>query len=172
MSKPLSPLFGLLVALLTLVPLQARAQEGVTLEPSTVPATGRQEAILTAERFGRFAVLAESDQGTALQGKAFLCALTAGGTEQAYAAAGYNHYTLRELLRPLEQTATLCGMRYLPPFALFGARTAREEGRVGRHAADWRRVLEALRDETLDLARAERLPRLNDDLDALLEESA
>ena len=77
-----------------------------------------------------------------------------------------------KLLQPLEQTAALCGMRYLPPFALFGARTALEEGRVDRHAADWRRVLEALRDDTLDLAKVESLPRLNDNLDALLEESA
>lgn len=115
---------------------------------------------------------AYGDQGTELQGKLFLCALTAGGTEDGYATSGYNHYTLRELLHPLEQTATLCGMRYLPPFALFGARTALEEGRIARHAADWRRVLEALRDKTLDLAQAEMLPRLNENLAALLEASA
>ncbi|NCF20462.1 MAG: flavodoxin family protein [Haliea sp.] len=115
---------------------------------------------------------AYGDHGTALRGKLFLCALTAGGSEEGYTAYGYNHYTLPELLQPLEQTAALCGMRYLPPFALFGARTALEEGRVDRHAADWRRVLEALRDDTLDLAKVESLPRLNDNLDALLEESA
>ena len=115
---------------------------------------------------------AYGDHGTALRGKLFLCALTAGGSEEGYTAYGYNHYTLPELLQPLEQTAALCGMRFLPPFALFGARTALEEGRVDRHAADWRRVLEALRDDTLDLAKVESLPRLNDNLDALLEESA
>jgi putative NADPH-quinone reductase len=115
---------------------------------------------------------AYGDHGTALRGKLFLCALTAGGSEEGYTAYGYNHYTLPELLQPLEQTAALCGMRYLPPFALFGARTALEEGRVDRHAADWRRVLEALRDDTLDLAKVESLPRLNDNLDALLEEYA
>ncbi|NCF21223.1 MAG: flavodoxin family protein [Haliea sp.] len=114
---------------------------------------------------------AYGDEGTALQGKLFLCALTAGGTEEGYAASGYNHYTLRELLQPLEQTATLCGMRYLPPFALYGARTALEEGRVGRHAEAWRRVLEALRDDRLDLDTAETLPRLNHKLDELLEVS-
>lgn len=115
---------------------------------------------------------AYGDHGTALRGKLFLCALTAGGSEEGYTAYGYNHYTLPELLQPLEQTAALCGMRFLPPFALFGARTALEEGRVDRHAADWRRVLEALRDDTLDLAKVESLPRLNDNLDALLEEYA
>ena len=115
---------------------------------------------------------AYGENGAALDGKLFLCALTAGGTEEGYAAAGYNHYTLRELLQPLEQTAALCGMRYLPPFALFGARTALEEGRVDRHASAWRRVLEALRDETLNLAAVDTLPRLNDNLEALLEKSA
>jgi putative NADPH-quinone reductase len=107
-------------------------------------------------------------EGTALRGKTFLCALTAGGIETAYRAEGYNHYGVRELLRPLEQTATLCGMRPLAPFALFGARTAVEEGRVDAHVADWRRVLAGLRDGTLDLERAEGVERLNEDLDALL----
>ena len=46
--------------------------------------------------------------GTALVGKIFTCMLTAGGTEDGYADTGYNHYSLRELLRPLEQTANLC----------------------------------------------------------------
>ena len=106
--------------------------------------------------------------GTALHGKIFFNALTAGGAEPAYCAAGYNHFTIRELLRPLEQTALLCGMLYLPPFALFGARTAVEEGRVAAHVADWVRVLEALRDDRLDLHAARDLPRLNVDLDAII----
>ena len=65
--------------------------------------------------------------GTALHGKVFFNALTAGGLEAAYRAEGYNHFTIRELLHPNEQTARLCGMIYLPPFALFGSRTAIDE---------------------------------------------
>ncbi len=106
--------------------------------------------------------------GTALRGKIFFNALTAGGPEPAYRAQGYNHFSIRELLRPLEQTALLCGMIYLPPFALFGARTAVEEGRVQAHVADWVRVLEALRDGRLDITAAQSLPRLNADLDAII----
>ena len=109
--------------------------------------------------------------GTALHGKTFLCAITAGGPEAAYRAEGFNHFTLRELLRPLEQTAILCGMRYLAPFALFGARTAVDEGRVGQHVSDWVLLLEAMRDGAVDLATAEALPRLNADLDSLVEDS-
>ncbi len=110
-------------------------------------------------------------KGTALHGKIFFNALTAGGIEAAYCAEGYNHFTIRELLHPLEQTAVLCGMTYLPPFALFGSRSAVEEGRIGRHVADWMRVLKALRDDRLDIATAQNLPRLNGDLNAILKEA-
>jgi putative NADPH-quinone reductase len=111
---------------------------------------------------------AYGSEGNALNGKLFLCALTAGGAESAYRAEGYNHYTIRELIRPLEQTAALCGMQFLPPFALLGARTAVEEGRLQQHVDDWRRVLEALRTGQLDLERAGNLPRLNDNLTDLI----
>jgi putative NADPH-quinone reductase len=109
--------------------------------------------------------------GTALQGKIFLSALTAGGPEVAYCAQGYNHFTIRELLQPLEQTAILCGMLYLPPFALFSALTAVDDGRVNTHVIDWVRVLEALRDDRLDITAAQDLTQLNGDLDAIIRGS-
>ena len=104
----------------------------------------------------------------ALNGKLFFNALTAGGPQAAYCAAGYNHFTIRELLYPLEQMARLCGMVYLPPFALFGARTAVDEGRMPGHVADWVRVLVALREDRLDLAAARSRTTLNADLATLL----
>ena len=52
---------------------------------------------------------AYGSEGTALHGKVFFNALTAGGLEAAYCAEGYNHFTIRELLHPIEQTAMLCG---------------------------------------------------------------
>lgn len=112
---------------------------------------------------------AYGSKGTALHGKILLNAISAGGAEAAYCSEGYNHFTLRELLHPLEQTALLCGMTYLAPFALFGSRTAVEEGRLDTHVADWLRVLEALRDGRLDIERAQALPRLNSDLDELIK---
>jgi putative NADPH-quinone reductase len=108
-------------------------------------------------------------EGTALRGKIFFNALTAGGLEAAYCKEGYNHFAIRALLHPLEQTAALCGMLYLPPFALFGARTAVEEGRLTAHTAAWVSVLEALRDDRLDLQRARRLPVLNGDLNSIIK---
>jgi len=99
-------------------------------------------------------------EGNALHGKWFLCALTAGGRADAYREEGLNHYTIRELLRPLEQTAVLCGMRFLPPYTLFGARTAVEEGRVVEHVEGWVAALEKLTAGDIDVSAAEETERL------------
>ncbi len=109
-------------------------------------------------------------EGVALHGKLFFSALTAGGAAAAYRADGFNHFTIRQLLYPLEQTALHCGMIYLPPFALFSARTALEEGRIEAHVADWVRLLKALRDGRLDIVSAQRLSKLNADLNAIIRE--
>jgi len=100
--------------------------------------------------------------GTALAGKLFLAAMTTAGAAEAYSAEGYNRFTIRELLAPLEQTATLCGMRYLAPFVLHGARSAREEGRISDHLDQWEHLLEALVHDHIDLDAAAGAPRLND----------
>ncbi|MGF1702067.1 NAD(P)H-dependent oxidoreductase [Photobacterium makurazakiensis] len=108
--------------------------------------------------------------GTALHGKTFLCALTAGGAESAYHSEGYNHYTLRELLHPLEQTAKLTGMCYLAPFVLFDSRTAVEEKRIQQHIQDWLSVLAALRNNMIEMNAASHVGTLNSDLTAILKE--
>lgn len=100
--------------------------------------------------------------GTALHGKVFFHALTAGGPEHSYQADGYHQATLEELLRPLEHTMSMCGFRYLPPFVLFGARTAVEEGRVEIHAQQWQQLLQALSEDAIDLDTAGAAARLND----------
>ena len=110
--------------------------------------------------------------GNALAGKQLLCAVTAGGSEAAYRSSGSNHYPIRELLRPLEQTASLCGMVYLPPFALFGARTALEEGKVGRHVDRWLQTLAWLRNDRIDPELASRADRLEECLQFGQEEQA
>lgn len=104
---------------------------------------------------------AYGSKGTALLGKTFLCALTAGGTEDAYQTEGYNHFTIGELLQPIEQMARLTNMNYLPPFALFGARTAADEGRVGEHVEAWKTALTALVQDRIDLKKAQEAEQLN-----------
>ena len=105
--------------------------------------------------------------GTALHGKRLLNALTPGGRETAYCREGYNHFTIRELLAPIEQTARLCGMEYVPPFVVHGT-LGMSPAEVAGHAADWRRTVEALRDGRMDVGRAREARRLNLDLEAVI----
>jgi glutathione-regulated potassium-efflux system ancillary protein KefG len=46
--------------------------------------------------------------------------VTTGGAEAAYQLEGFHGSTLDEFLRPLQRTVTLCGMTWLPPFAVHG----------------------------------------------------
>lgn len=91
--------------------------------------------------------------GAALQGKLMFNAVTTGGGEDAYRREGYNRFTMRELLAPFDQTAYLCGMTYLAPFVVHGALRLVGESTAPAVAA-YRKLLEAVRDERLDLAKA------------------
>ena len=62
--------------------------------------------------------------GTALRGKDCWLVASTGGPESSYHPQGYNRYFFDAFLPPYEQTAALCGMRFLPPMMLHGARTA------------------------------------------------
>jgi glutathione-regulated potassium-efflux system ancillary protein KefG len=104
--------------------------------------------------------------GTKLAGKSLLSAITTGGPEDAYSRTGLNHFTLRELLAPFEQTARLCGMTWLPPFAIHGTQRSNQV-EFEAHADDYRRILGALRDQKISGAAASKLPRLNSNLGAL-----
>nr|WP_252354060.1 NAD(P)H-dependent oxidoreductase [Acetobacter sp. P5B1] len=57
--------------------------------------------------------------GDKLVGKEFIVFTTIGAPEHAYHAAGFNNYTLDELLRPIEQSIRYVGGVYLPPFAIY-----------------------------------------------------
>ena len=108
--------------------------------------------------------------GTALNGKLFFSAVTTGGPREAYCAEGYNNFTLRQMMAPLEQTANLCGMTYLPPFVLHSARSARENGRIEPHLEMWEDLLDALTHEHLDIAIASGAETLNDAMATALKE--
>jgi glutathione-regulated potassium-efflux system ancillary protein KefF len=65
--------------------------------------------------------------GTALQGKDCWLVATTGGPERSYHPQSYNRYFFDAFLPPYEQTAALCGMRFLPPLLFHGARSASAE---------------------------------------------
>lgn len=69
--------------------------------------------------------------GTSLAGKYIFNIITTGGTKEVYNKSGYNRYTIREFLVPFEQTATLCKMKYLPPFAIQGTHRLNDEQMQG-----------------------------------------
>jgi glutathione-regulated potassium-efflux system ancillary protein KefF len=71
--------------------------------------------------------------GTALRGKDLWLAATTGGPESSYHPQSYNRYFFDAFLPPYEQTAALCGMRFLPPLLLHGAHRAADDT-VARHA--------------------------------------
>ena len=58
--------------------------------------------------------------GKALHNKICLNVITTGGSKEMYCSEGNNSFTVRQFLRPFEQTATLCGMTYFPPFTVMG----------------------------------------------------
>jgi glutathione-regulated potassium-efflux system ancillary protein KefG len=108
-------------------------------------------------------------RGTALRGKKLMCAVSTGAGEEAYRGSHRNRFSMRELMAPMEQMARLCGMEYLPPFVVHGT-FQMTDPEILRHALDYRRVLEALRDGRVDLAAAAELPRLNLRLDAVIRD--
>src|SRR5450631_4104924 len=72
--------------------------------------------------------------GTALRGKDLWLVASTGGPEDSYRPQSYNRYFFDAFLPPYEQTAALCGMRFLPPLLLHGAHRA-DEVEVAAHAA-------------------------------------
>lgn len=101
--------------------------------------------------------------GTALHGKMALSVITTGGKEEAYQSDGNNRFTMTQLLAPLQQTANLCGVEYLSPFLVHGTHSLTPQ-QIEMHAADYRTVIEALRDGTLNIEKARSQPRLNWDI--------
>jgi glutathione-regulated potassium-efflux system ancillary protein KefF len=70
--------------------------------------------------------------GTALQGKDVWLVATTGGPESSYHPQSYNRYFFDAFLPPYEQTAALCGLRFLPPLLLHGANRA-TEAEIAQH---------------------------------------
>ena len=79
-----------------------------------------------------------------LQGKDLWLVATTGGPQSSYHPQGYNRYFFDAFLPPYEQTAALCGMRFLPPLMLHGARSASEQA-VAEHVAIFAQRLQSIR---------------------------
>ncbi len=99
--------------------------------------------------------------GNALEGKIVFNAITSGGQRSSYSKEGNNRFTVKELLAPFDQTATLCKMRYLPPFAVHGTHKISEEELLLK-AKQYRLILERMLSEDLNIPEIKEYPYLND----------
>jgi len=106
-------------------------------------------------------------RGTALRGKTLFSVITTGGREDAYCSEGNNRFTMRELLAPIERTASLCGMDFLPPFVAHGTHGMSKE-EMSLHARDYVLLLDAIRKGSFDFETARTVQRLNKDLQGLM----
>ena len=63
---------------------------------------------------------AYGSQGTKLHGKTLQVVTSTGGPDASYQPGGYNRFTMTELMRPIDATAHLCGMKLSEPFVVHG----------------------------------------------------
>ncbi|HOG82302.1 MAG TPA: NAD(P)H-dependent oxidoreductase [Smithellaceae bacterium] len=104
---------------------------------------------------------AHGSKGNALKDKIAFVTLTAGGTRESYAANQHNQFTVREFLRPFEQAANLCQMKYLPPFAVHGTHRLTPQ-QLAAYSDLYRRLLTKLAAGEFDIASICRCEYLND----------
>jgi len=100
-------------------------------------------------------------KGKQLTGKYILNAISTGGTPEAYSKTGRNRFTIRELLAPFDQTARLCNMIYLPPFAVMGTHRL-ETTDIELHAAQYEQLLIALCNNRISEQEWQRVNFLNE----------
>lgn len=81
--------------------------------------------------------------GVALRGKRLAIATTTGGGQGLYDTGGGHRFTMTDFLRPLEQTAHLCGMHWEEPFIAHGASICDDAG-LASHAQAYKARIAAL----------------------------
>lgn len=96
-----------------------------------------------------------------LDNKIIFNVITSGGTREVYAAGGFNRFTIREFLVPFEQTAVLCKMIYLPPFAVQGTHLLSVEA-LQFHVKMYHTLLEKLVKNKFDIEQLKKVEFLND----------
>ena len=102
---------------------------------------------------------AYGSNGDALNDKLFFNVVTTGGREEAYQEEGYNRFTINQFLAPIQQTAYLCKMKYLSPYAIHGTHKITSE-EIKFHIDEYKLLLTLLRDEKIDLVRSDRFKNL------------
>jgi len=111
---------------------------------------------------------AYGSDGNALKGKWLMNITTTGGQEKAYCEIGSNRFTVRQLLAPMEQTACLCKMTFLPPFVIHGTFGISKED-VLEQKTKLFSLFDKLKNDELDIEEIASLHRINSNMSLNLE---
>ncbi len=87
--------------------------------------------------------------GNKLRGKKIFNALSSGGSREVYQLTGRQQCTVHELLRPFERTASLCQMKYLPPFWVAGSHRL-EMSEIHEYGRQYKELLLTLRNSDVE----------------------
>jgi glutathione-regulated potassium-efflux system ancillary protein KefG len=99
--------------------------------------------------------------GNALEGKIIFNSITLGGQRSAYSKEGHNRFSITELLAPFDQTAFLCKMIWLPPFAVHGThRISKEE--LSNTAQHYRNILKRMAKGEFSVEEIKKFSYMND----------
>jgi len=109
---------------------------------------------------------AYGSKGCALQNKKLFCTISTGGGALAY-HKGQNQFSIRQLLAPIEKSAYLCGMEFLPPFVIHGTHLLKKEN-MQEYGERYRRLVFALVHGKVDYHKVSRLENLNTHLDSII----
>lgn len=83
---------------------------------------------------------AYGEGGGALRNKDYWLAVTTGGLHESYREEGHHRHPFAAFLPPFRQTAALCGMRWLPPQIIHGARRI-DDAAMAQQVASYRERL-------------------------------
>lgn len=86
--------------------------------------------------------------GNQLSGKKIFNAITSGSKKEAYQHKDNDICTIKELLSPFELTATICKMKYYPPFWVPGTHKMLQE-EIDEYGTHYRQLLISLRENLL-----------------------
>ena len=104
---------------------------------------------------------AYGSKGKMLTGKKMFSAISCGGRQEAYQPNGLNRFTIRQLLWPLDQTAKLCNMQYLPPFVIHGTHKLAMPD-IELCAAQYAQILIAFRNDRISTEELQKVTYLNE----------
>lgn len=107
-------------------------------------------------------------QGNALKDRVIFQAISADGDADTYQTPGFNQFTNAELTSPFKGTANLCKMNWLPPFAVTGVHRGLPTEKIQQYIAEYKQVMVALQDGSLDLQVAQHQALLNNNLAQLV----